>query len=293
MNSKKFTYLLGSYGFIAPAIGLIIVFGFTPLVLAGYISLFKFPLVNPDMRIFTGFQNYIDLFQDSSLRTAFFNTIYYALLLVPTQTLLALLLALLVEKPLRGIGFFRTSFYLPVIISMVVASTIWRVMLDSQSGIINSVLVSLGIARQPFLTSTSQALPTIALILSWKWAGFSMIIILAGLHTIPDELYEAADLDGASRWQRFWTITLPLLRNAFVYVLITNSINAAKLFTPIYVMTQGGPQDSTSVMVFYIYQQAFTFGQLGYASAIAVVFTLILVVFSISQLRLMRSTEVD
>jgi multiple sugar transport system permease protein len=176
---------------------------------------------------------------------------------------------------------------------MVVASIIWLVMLNTQSGIINSILVWLGLSRIPFLTSTQFALPTIAIMLSWKYAGFSMIILLNGLHAIPDQLYEAAELDGASKLQAFWFVTLPLLRSASVYVLITNTINAVQLFTPIYIMTQGGPQESTSVVVFYIYQQAFTFGNLGYASAIAVVFALFLSLFSITELKLMRSTETD
>ncbi|MDR3574405.1 MAG: sugar ABC transporter permease [Anaerolineaceae bacterium] len=293
MRLKRLTAGLSPYGFIAPAIILICIFGFIPLILAVYVSLFKFPLVNPAMRQFIGLKNYIDLFQDTGLRTAFLNTVFYTVLLVPTQCVLALILALLIEKPLRGIGLFRTLFYVPVVISMVVASTIWKVMIDSQSGIINSVLAWLGLPRLAFLSSVQQALPTIAAILSWKWAGFSMIILLAGLHAIPGQLYEVAELDGASGWQTFWHVTLPLLRGPAVYVLVTNLINAAKLFTPVYIMTQGGPQESTSVMVFYIYQQAFTFGQLGYATAIAVVFTVFLVLISITQLRILRRAEIN
>jgi fructooligosaccharide transport system permease protein len=291
-TGKWKTYLAG-YSFITPALILIIIFGIIPLFLAIYISLYKFPLINPARREFIGLENYIRLFQDESLRKAFFNTLYYAALQMPIQTALGLLLAVLVQKPMKAMGFFRAGFYLPVVISMVVASTMWKVMLDSQNGIINSFLMWLGFSRQPFLTSVTQALPTLAVMLSWKWVGFSMIIFLAGLHSIPDSLYEAAELDGASGWQSFVYVTLPLLRTAAVYVIVTNTINAAKLFTPIYVITQGGPQESTSVVIYYIYREAFSFGRLGYGSAIAAVFTVFLVIFASFQLKMMRSTNTD
>jgi len=177
MPLKRFSNTAGPYGFIAPAIILILIFGFIPVVLAGYISLFKFPLVNPAMRVFIGLINYIDLFQDASLRQAFLNTIYYAVLLVPAQSAGALMLALLVEKPLRGIGLFRTLFYIPIVISMVVAATIWKVMLDTQSGIINSVLVWLGLEPYQFL-------------LNEPWNTFFLIVVGAVLawHTIDPGL---------------------------------------------------------------------------------------------------------
>lgn len=290
---SNFKRALDAYAFISPAIVLILIFGIVPLFLAAYISFFDFPLINPARREFIGLQNYADALGNASLGKAALNTLYYAIWQIPVQTVLALILALLVEKPLRGVGFFRASFYLPVVISMVVASTLWRVMLDSQNGLINSLLLYIGLPRQPFLTSTSQALPTLALMLSWKWVGFSMIIFLAGLHAIPDHLYEAGQLDGASRWQSLWHITLPLLRSPAIYVIVTNTINAAKLFTPIYVITRGGPEDSTLVVVFYIFREAFVYGNLGYASAIAVLFTLLLVALASAQLRLMRSAEAD
>ncbi len=280
---------MGAYGFIGPALILIFFFGLIPLILAGYISLFDFPLLNPARREFIGLENYTRLLADGQLQTAAVNTVYYALWQIPIQTVLALLLALLVARPLRGVGFFRASFYLPVVLSMVVASSMWKVMLDSQNGLINSFIVWLGFERLPFLTSTEMALPTIAVLLSWKWVGFSMIIFLAGLHNIPDSLYEAAELDGANSLQSFFYVTLPLLRAPAIYVIVTNTIYAAKLFTPIYVITQGGPQDSTLVTIYYIYREAFIYGRLGYASAIAAVFTVVLVVLAFLQLRLMRS----
>lgn len=290
---NKFKATLKSYGFISPAVLLILVFGAVPLILAIWISLYKFPLLNPTRRVFIGLDNYIHIFQDEVLLKAFINTLYYALFQIPIQTGLALLLAVLVSKPMKAIGLFRVGFYLPVVISMVVASTMWMVMLDSQNGLINAMLTWIGLPRQPFLTSVKQALPTLAVLLSWKWVGFSMIIYLAGLHSIPNSYYEASKIDGASSLQSFWYITLPLLRRASIYVLLTNTINAMKLFTPVYVITKGGPQNSTMVMIYYIYREAFIYGRMGYAAAIASVFTLFLILLAIFQLKFMRSSDED
>lgn len=280
---------LSGLGFITPALILLILFGFVPLVIAGYISLFKFPLVNPARREFLGLANYVRAFEDETLRKALFNTTFYALLQIPMQTILALFLALVVRKPLRGIGFFRSGYYLPVVISMVVASTLWRIMLDSQNGLINAILTSIGLPRQPLLTSTAQALPTLAVMLSWKWVGFSMLIFLAGLQAISEEYYEAAKIDGAGALQRFWHVTLPLLRRPALYVIVTNTISAFKLFTPIYIITEGGPQNSTLTVVYYIFREAFRYNRLGYGSAIALFFTLFLILLAAFQLRTLRS----
>jgi len=178
---------------------------------------------------------------------------------------------------------------LPVVISMVVASVVWRIMLDSQNGLINSVIATIGLPRQPLLTSTTQALPVLAIMLSWKWVGFSMLIFLAGLQSIPYDFYEAAQIDGASAVQRFWYITLPLLKRPALFVIVTNTINAFKLFTPIYIITEGGPQNSTLVIVYYIFREAFRFNRLGYGSAIAILFTIFLITLAFVQLRVLRS----
>ncbi len=162
-------------------------------------------------------------------------------------------------------------------------------MLDSQNGLINAILTWIGLPRQPLLTSTSQALPTLAGMLSWKWVGFSMLIFLAGLQVISEEYYEAAQIDGASAVQRFWFITLPLLKRPALYVIVTNTISAFKLFTPIYIITEGGPQNSTLTMVYYIFREAFRYNHLGYGSAIALLFTVFLIAMAGAQLRALRS----
>lgn len=276
-------------GFVLPAMALLIVFGFIPLIFAAYVSLHDFPLVNPDARRFLGLTNYVRAIQDPSVQKGFINTVYYALWQMPMQTLLGLVLAILVSKPRALVGLFRASFYLPVVISMVVASVIWRIILNEQTGLINSFLVAIGLPNQPFLNSAKQALPTLAAMLSWKWVGFSMLIFLGGLHSIPRELHEAAEIDGANGLKRFWYITLPLLKRPAVYVLVTNTISALKLFTPIYIITQGGPNDSTTTVIYYLFREGFRYGRLGYASAIAFGFAIFLLVLAAAQLRMMRS----
>jgi len=280
---------LAGWGFVLPAFALIVLFGFVPVMLAGWVSLYDFPLVNPARRQFIGLANYVQALSDPTVRRALLNTIYYAIWQMPMQTGLGLLLALLIVKPTHGIGIFRAGFYLPVVISMVVASVVWRILLDQQNGLINSALATVHLPMQPFLNSTGQALPSLAVMLSWKWMGASMLIFLAGLNSIPPDYHEAAQIDGANTLQRFWHITLPLLRRPGLYVLVTNTISSLKLFTPVYVITNGGPQESTLSMIFYIFREGFTYSRMGYASSIAVLFALFLLTLAIAQLRLMRT----
>lgn len=280
---------LAGMGFVLPAFALLVIFGFVPLFLAGWVSLYDFPLLNPSQREFVGVENFIRALQDRYVQRAFVNTLYYALWQMPLQTALGLLLAQLVVKPTRGIGFFRSGYYLPVVISMVVASIVWRIMLAQNNGVFNSILALFQIPAQPFLNSTKQALPVLAVMLSWKWMGASMLIFLAGLHAIPQDYYEAAQIDGAGALQRFWYVTLPLLKRPALYVLVTNTVNALKVFTPVYIMTNGGPQDSTLSVLFYIFREGFRYSRLGYASAIAVLFAAFLLFLAIAQLRMMRS----
>jgi ABC-type sugar transport system permease subunit len=280
---------LTGYAFLVPAVLGLLLFSLLPLAYAALISVntwdaFRGPLG------FVGLDNYATLATDPSFWRGLRNTAYYAVWEVPLQCGLALGLALLVQRPLRGIGLFRAAYYLPVVISMVVASALWRILLDSQSGLVNSVLAALGLPRQPFLLSTSLTLPTLAVALSWKWVGFSMLVFLAGLQGIPHEYYEAAEIDGAGALGRFWSITLPLLRRPAAVVVVTTSINAFKLFTPIYIITQGGPQESTTTIVYQVFQNAFRYNKLDVASAMGFVLLLLLLLLTAVQLRWLRSS---
>ncbi|HYU17380.1 MAG TPA: sugar ABC transporter permease [Chloroflexota bacterium] len=279
-------YLTG-YLFLLPALAGLLLFSVVPLFYALFISLHYWDTFRGALG-FVGLENYQALLGDATFWRAMRNTAYYALWQVPLQSVLALGLAMLIQRPLRGIGFFRAAYYLPVVISMVVASALWRIILDSESGLVNSVLAAVGLPRQPFLLSPTLTLPTLGVALSWKWVGFSMMVFLAGLQAIPRDYYEAAQIDGASAWQSFWRITLPLLRRPGAFVVVTTSVNAFKLFTPIYIITQGGPQESTTTIVYEVFQNAFRWNKLDVAAAMGFALLLVLLLLTAVQLRWLR-----
>jgi multiple sugar transport system permease protein len=196
---------------------------------------------------------------------------------------------LLVRHYFPGIGFFRSAYFLPVVTSLVVVSTVWKIMYHTDDGLINSLLRTGSLPPIPWLTSADVALWSIVILGVWKEVGFSMLVLLGGLHNIPHDYYEAAAIDGATGWHSFWHITLPLLRRALLFVVVLSTINAFKLFTPIYVMTDGGPADSTQTVVFYIFQTAFRYYKLGYASALSFLLLMLVVVLAAVQFGLFRS----
>jgi len=274
--------------FLLPATVGILLFSVLPILQALRISFLDYALLNPQ-QIFVGTENYQRAFTDPVFRIALNNTILYSVLLVVGQTLMALVLALLLKQQIRGLAFFRSAFFLPVVTSLVVISTVWKLMYNSQ-GFVNGVLGTLGIGAQPFLASSTQALPSLVLMSVWKEVGFYMLIFLAGLQAVPGELYESAAIDGANRWTSFTRITLPLLRRATVFVMVVGTISAFKVFTPVYLMTDGGPADSTMVIVFYIFRVAFRYFEMGYASAMSFILMGIVIVLTLLQFRLLRTT---
>jgi ABC-type sugar transport system permease subunit len=274
--------------FLLPAAIGIFLFAILPIAQAIRISFFDYSLLNPD-QIPVGLQNYEQAVKDPVFQIALRNTLCYTVLLVTAQTAAALGLALLLKQQVRGLAFFRSAFFIPVVTSLVVISTVWKLMYNTQ-GIINGFLGTVSLSPQPFLTSVDQALLSLVAMSVWKDVGFYMLIFLAGLQAIPLELYESAAIDGASRVQGFIRITLPLLRRPAVFVIVVGTISAFKVFTPVYLMTDGGPADSTMVIVFYIFRSAFRYFQMGYASAMSVVLLLIVVVLTLIQFRLLRTT---
>ncbi len=275
-------------GFLLPAAVGIFVFSLLPIVQALRISFFDYSLLNPE-QIAVGFENYERAWADPVFRIALQNTLLYTVLLVSLQTISALMLALLLKQHIAGLGLFRSAIFAPVVTSLVVISTVWKLMYNSQ-GFINGALLTIGLSPQPFLASTSQALPSLVVMSVWKDVGFYMLIFLAGLQAIPADLYESAAIDGTTRWQSFTQITLPLLRRAAVFVVVVGTISAFKVFTPVYLMTDGGPADSTMVIVFYIFRSAFRYFQMGYASAMSFILLGIVLVLSLIQFRLLRTT---
>lgn len=277
---------LVGYGFLLPdLIGLGLFVGL-PIVGAFYVSLHDWSGIGG--RTYIGLSNYRELLEDPGFTDSLKVTALYVVAFVPLLFVLSLALALLVNQRLVGSGFFRSAYFIPFMLSLVVASVIWAVILDERAGLLNAALAKVGIGPQPWLGSTTFALWSIVIVTLWQSIGYSMIIFLAGLQDIPRQLYEAATIDGARAGQRFRGITLPLLKPTSVFVLVISFIGAFQLFEPIFVLTQGGPADATTTTVFYIYRQGFEFLRLGYASALAVVLFAIILVFTLIQLRVFR-----
>lgn len=269
------------------AVGLLL-FSFFPILQAFQVSFDDAPLLSPQ-RTFIGLDNYTTALRDPVFVQALINTVDYAVEVVVLQVVVALALALLVRHYFPGIGFFRSAYFLPVVTSLVVVSTVWKIMYHTDDGLINSLLRTGSLPPIPWLTSADVALWSIVILGVWKEVGFSMLVLLGGLHNIPHDYYEAAAIDGATGWHSFWHITLPLLRRALLFVVVLSTINAFKLFTPIYVMTDGGPADSTQTVVFYIFQTAFRYYKLGYASALSFLLLMLVVVLAAVQFGLFRS----
>jgi len=275
---------IAGYLFIMPAVLGILIFSVIPVIYAFYISFTDYNLLNP-IKNLVGYQNYKDLLNDPLFWKSMKNSFYFAGVVVPLQSALALGLAILVNQKIKMRGFFRSAFFVPVVTSMVVASTIWLIMYNPSSGLINSILMRLGLPRQPFLTSSVQAMPAVIVMCIWKSVGFSMVIFLAGLQGIPQELYEAVQIDGAGKWQSFRYITLPLLKRTTLFILVITTMDALKIFSPMYVMTGGGPRHATMGIVFYIWKIAFSYMKMGYASALAFVLFALILILTLLQFR--------
>lgn len=276
-RQKKWLGILFSF----PALALLFTFLILPVTLAFIYSLMDYNMLDPDGKTFTGLDNYIRLFQDETFFKALGNTLYFTALVVPLQCGVALLLALLVNKKVKAASIGRVFFFSPVVTSMVVVAILWTFLYNVDNGLINNALNFFGIKDQPFLLSESQAMNSIIFMSVWQAAGFQMMIFLAGLKEVPESLYEAAEIDGANTFQKFWNVTLPSIKHVTGFVLIITTIQAFRLFIQPYVMTNGGPSDSTKTLVFMLYENGFQFRDVGYSSAIAVVFFLVVIIVSL------------
>ncbi|WP_406502908.1 carbohydrate ABC transporter permease [Streptomyces sp. NBC_01602] len=282
-----------AFGMATPAVVLLIVFLVVPVALAFTLAFTDAKLVSPTPARFVGLRNFTLLFQDPTFYKSLRNTAYFAAVVVPLQAGLALVLALLVNAKVRGVNFFRTVYFLPVVTSMVVVSLLWT-FLYRKDGLVNHVLSTLtfGHVQGPdWLGDPATAMPAIILMSVWQSVGFHMIIWLAGLQTIPAELYEAADLDGATRWHRFRHVTWPGLRATRTFVLVTITIAALSLFTQIRVMTQGGPLDSTTTVVYQAVHSGYDQQQTAYAAAVSLIFFVLVLSVSLVQRFLTREKD--
>lgn len=275
------------YLFVLPVLALIALFKVYPIFIGLWDSLF-----GPDLlgsQPFVGLENYRRLASDAVFWDSVRVTLLFNVVVNPLQVALAFGLALLLHRPLRGLAFFRSVSLVPVAVSLPIATILWNIMLHPEQGVVNSLLVALGLPSQPFLTSSGQALWVIVLIATWKGVGYWTVFLLAGLQGISQSLYEAAEVDGAGPLKRYTAITLPLMRRTLAFVLVADTVANFLLFAPMYILTGGGPQRSTDVLMLEAYNSAFRFSDPGRASAIVVVLLLITSAIVAVQLRLLRS----
>jgi multiple sugar transport system permease protein len=274
--------------FSAPGLLLLAVFLLIPFLMAFGLGFTDQRLIpNPSVPTqFVAFRNFVRLLTDESFHRALLNNFLFAAVVVPLQTSLALLLAILVDQRLRFTNFFRTVYFSPVVTTMVVVAIVWSFLYNPGEGFINAFIQTVTFGRlgpYNWLTSPQLAFPAIMLLSIWQGVGFQMVIYLAGLQDIPRELYEAAQVDGANRWRQFRNVTLPQLRNTTIFVVIATTILAFKLFDQVWVMTRGGPQEATMTTMILVYSEGFKQLRVGYASAITIVFFLIVLGVSLLQ----------
>ena len=274
--------------FILPAVITLFLFTFYPMINAFVISFKEYSLINPDSS-FIGITNYKDLLSDQKFINSLLNSLHFAVVVIPVQTIIALVMALLVYKSSIVKGLFRTAYFMPVVIAIGVASTLFKLIYNKDFGLLNSVLDFFGIPPIAFLSDSSIAMYGIMILGMWKSAGFFMVIFIAGLNNIPTNLYEAAEVDGATPLQKFFKITLPLLRKTIAFVIIITTMDAIKISGPVFILTAGGPADSTMTTVYFIYKMAFQQMEMGYGAAAAFILFAIVMVISIVQLRLLKS----
>jgi ABC-type sugar transport system permease subunit len=278
---------LAPYLFVAPAMVGLGLFKLYPIVEGLRLSFYDVRLLARQYD-FVGLANYVELAADPVVLRATLNTLVFNAVVTPVQVVLALGLAVLVNRRAPGIRAFRSLFFVPAVISLVVASIVWKLIYAPDTGLLNGVLAALGLPRQTFLTSTAQAMASVMGMVVWKGVGYWMVILFAGLREIPEAMLEAATVDGAGPVRRFFSVTLPLLTPVLLFVVVADTAINFLLFVPVYVMTQGGPSDATTLLMFEVYRNAFVYTRFGYAAAISTVLLLVIAVIVALQLRFLR-----
>lgn len=279
--------------FSSPALILLIVFLVVPFIMAIVLAFTDQRLIpNPNLPTqFIGLRNFLRLINDEAFLRGLLNNFYFVAIVVPLQTSLALALAIFINQKLRGMSIFRTVYFAPVVTAMTVVAIVWTFLYNPGEGFINAFLQAISFGRigpYNWLQNTKLVFPAIMLLSIWQGAGFQMVIYLAGLQEIPDELYEAAEVDGANKWQQFWSITLPQLRNTSIFVILSTTILAFKLFDQVQVMTRGGPQNASMTVMVHVVEQGWGQLKVGYASAISIVFFIIVLGVSLAQRTILK-----
>lgn len=280
--SLEYRDSIWGYTFIMPML-----IGFVVITIAPIIATFYFSMTDKNLMArkmdFVGMENYIELFRDKTFHSTIKQTVEFALLLMPSNLILSMSLALLLKEKFRGCGFFRTAVFTPVVISIVVWGVLWKYIFKTDNGLINDILKMIGIKGPQWLNNLKLSIPIVAFVTLVKGVGMNMILFIGALLDVPKDYTEAAALDGANKWKQFLHITLPTIAPTIFLVMILTTINSLKVFGQINVMTGGGPGTSSYVMVYYIYQTAFKYYRFGYASAVSVVLFLMIVALTLLQ----------
>ncbi len=288
MSPLRRRQAIWAYAFLAIPMMFFLWIRIYPVFSSFHISLLEWDIFSKE-KPFVGLANFERMLTDKTLHKALGNTFMYILICMPIGLALSLSIALMMNAIDKGSGFFRTLYFIPYITSVVAVAAVWKWMFMKSGGLINNILGAVGIPAQPFMNSTKQALPVIASNIIWQGLGFQIIIFLAGLKQIPRTFYEAASIDGASKWSTFRHITIPLLNSTLVYLSVMAGIQTLQVFTQVFAISPGGtggPLNATLSTVLYIYQKAFKSFDMGYASAMTVLLFAIILIISLIQMKL-------
>lgn len=277
------------YYFLLPVLSVFCIFMIYPIIKSFILSFYKF---KGGVYEFVGIKNYIALFKDAVFLAGLRNTLIYLIVQVPIMILLALILAYLLNQPfLKLKGLFRVSVFLPAVTSLVAYSLVFKLLLNTDYGLVNYVFRTIGFKAIDWLNSPIGARISLIAAITWRWTGYNMVILLAGLQRIPDEIYEASDIDGANRFQKLTKITIPLMRPIILFCTITSTIGTLQLFDESYILTSGGPDNATITVAHYLYDTGFRYVKFGYAAAISYVLVVIIAILSFIQFKVGESED--
>jgi multiple sugar transport system permease protein len=277
---------LWAYLFLAPNVVLFLIFTLFPVFAGLAISFTKWDLLQPWQ--FIGLGNYVRLTQDPDFRQILGNTFYYTFGVIPPQTALALLIAAALNQKVRGLTLYRTLFFVPVVTSEIAVAMVWQWLYQPDFGVINSMLALVGIQGPTWLFNVTTVMPAVIAVSVWKNVGYSIVIFLAAMQGVPEDLHEAAKIDGAGAVARFFNITVPMITPSIFFVIVLSIIGSFQVFGIIYVLTQGGPAKATTVLVYYLYQNGFQWFAMGYAAALAYVLFALVFIMTLVQWAIRR-----
>lgn len=283
---RRMRHEWSAYVFLLPGFVVFSVFTIFGVIFSLYLSFHQWDILNP-AKPYVGTKNYQQLLQDPNFRQAVTNTLYYVFASIPLTLLAGLGAALLLNQRIRGRGFFRAVFYLPVITPLVISAIVWKFIYNGDYGLLNYYLEKLHLISKPveWLGNPSIAMPSVIAFSVWQSFGFAMVVYLAGLQAIPPEVIQAAEVDGAGAFQRFRYVVFPMLAPSTFFLVVVMVIQSFQAFTQIAIMTAGGPIGSTTTIVYYMYQEAFQFFRMGYASAVTWALFILVFIFTVAQVR--------